>query len=171
MNEQALELLTLLAEISAVFLGFSIVASSIKKDGFDHVRLLGVVTCTTWIMVGVFTPMWLSNLELTEKLVIQISSFAVMLANGIGWLLQYSLPKMREVTTLSVTMIPTFIMEALIWVPLTLMILEVITPSFNWYTLSVLALFAQSLILILAMTVSPDGTSSEAPNKKKASDE
>ncbi len=150
------DLLYLLAEISAVFLGFSIIASSIKRDGFDSVRLLGIITCASWIMVGVFTPFLMISFGFEEDQALRIGAIAVIAANGFGWFLQNQLAQWGEAITHWKTMAPTFLFEAAIWLPMLLVIFDVTSTSGALYLLALLALFAQTLTLIIAMVISPD---------------
>ncbi|NKC00279.1 MAG: hypothetical protein GKR90_17585 [Pseudomonadales bacterium] len=151
------EPLYLLAEISAVFLGFAIVASSVSRDGFDRVRLVAIVLCASWIMIGVFTPIWLQRAGVAELLSIRISAGVFLFANSLGWVLQHlALTKFGSALKEWRTTIPLYIFEAIVWIGLVFSIFfnsNLIGPI---YLLCLLSVFAQSVVLVITMVLNPD---------------
>ena len=156
MEQIPVDMLYLLAEISAVFLGFSIVASSVKREGFGAIRLFGIVSCAAWIMVGVFAPVWLVSYGVSEISALRIAAVLVLLSNGLGWMVQATLPKMREVLLNWQTMVPILTAEATIWISLLVVALNLTTSMGSIYSLGILGLFAQPVVLIIAMIVYAD---------------
>ena len=151
------EPLYLLAEISAVFLGFAIIAASIRNDSFDRVRLVSIVLCASWVMIAVFTPLWLASTGLNESIIIKISAVVFLSLNTLGWVLQYfSLAKLGTALSEWRVTIPIYVLEAVIWLGLLFALFSDSTIVGSIYLLCVIGLFFQILIFVIAMVLKPD---------------
>ena len=155
MENAILDHLTSLAEISGIFLGFTILVSVISPSGYDRLRLVVIVLCACHIFVGALTPTVLLQFSSDVVAVLRASAVILFISNLIGWYLQYSaLENFKKVQKEYSVTIPSYLLELGLWIALICVIFNLTKYPYGMYLMAIYFLFIQILVMVVAMVVS-----------------